>query len=350
MSQVPANLPDVYRREGPVVTVIGDEEGMNFDDARPSPVMLLAGRFWRACKTTTKVGLLVGLAGLYPAMMWSAHEIDDASVDAEEIALWPAPEAGVAISLIAREVEGPGWTGDLPAWRPASQLTAQPAWQDALMVAIADFAQLSAAIVAGDGETDPDLAAAGRLLRPVETEDMTPRLVAGAEALARYSGRVDHGLAGRLDTNAELAQTVGLFANWAQESGRDIGALVGAPDGWPAGQNDVTAFYRARARAHVSNNMLKALAANNPDLEMSASLRAQWREVEMLWERIADQSPLMVSNQEGDGLFLPNHLASMAWHLEQAGEATAQLAELLQGAKPDTALAEADIVILTTSP
>lgn len=350
MTQEHANLPDVYRREGPVVTVIGSEEGMNFEDARPSPVMLIAGRFWSACKTTAKVGVLAGLIGLYPALMWSAHEIDDTPVDSEEIALWPAPEAGVAISLIAREVEGPGWTGDLAAWRPASRLTAQPAWQDALMVAIADFAQLSAAIVGQDSATDPDLAAAGRLLRPVSTEDMTPRLVAGAEALARYSGRVDHGLAGRLDTNSELAQTVGLFANWALESGRDVGALVGSPDGWPAGENEVTAFYKARARAHVAHNMLKALAANNPDLEMSASLRAHWREVEMLWERIAEQSPLMVSNQTGDGLILPNHLASMAWHLEQAQEASAQLAEILRGAQPDTALAEADIVVLTTSP
>ena len=350
MSQVPSNLPDVYRREGPVVTVIGREDGMNFDEARPSPVMLAASRVWRTCKTTMKVALVVGLVGFYPAMMWSAHEIDASQIDGGEIALWPAPEAGVAISLVAREVEGPGWTGDLAGWRPAAQLTAQPAWQEALMVAVADFAQLSAAITAGDGETDPDLAAASRLLRPLDQEEMTPRLIAAAEALARYSGRVDHGLAGRLDTNAELAQAVGLFASWADESGRDVGALVGMPDGWPAGQNDVTAFYRARARAHVAGNMLRALAENNPDLEMSASLRAQWREVEMLWSRIAEQSPLMVSNQEGDGLILPNHLASMAWHLEQAEEATNRLAELLQGAQPDTALAEADMVILTTSP
>lgn len=350
MSRVPARLPDFYRREGPVVTVIGNEDGMNLDEARPSPVMVTASRIWRAGTTLLKGGLIAALVAAYPAMMWSAHSIDDTPVEAGEIALWPAPEAGVAISLIAREVEGPGWTGDMASWRPAARLTAQPAWQESLVVALADFVQLSATVVADDGETDSDLAAASRLLRPLEDEAMTSRLIAAAEAIARYNGRVDHGLAGRLDTNPELAQAIGLFGNWAEESEREIGTLVGMPDGWPAGQGDITAFYRARARAHVATNMLSALAANNPDLEMSASLRAQWREVELLWQRIAEQSPLMVSNQNGDGLLLPNHLASMAWRLEQAGEATSRLAELLHGAQPDTALAEADLVTMTTSP
>ncbi len=350
MSQLPAPVSDVYRREGPVVTIIGNEDDMNFDDIRPSPVMLAASRIWRTCKTVSKIGVIAGVVGLYPGMMWSAHSVDDNAVDSVEISLWPAPEAGVAISLIAREVEGKGWTGDLAGWRPASRLTAQPAWQDALVTAVADFSQLSATIIADDGQADPDLAAASRLLRPVQNEPMTPRLIAAAEALARYSGRVDHGLAGKLDTNAELAQAVGLFAAWADDSAIDIGALVGVPDAWPAGQNDVRAFYRARARAHLTSNLLSALAENNRELEMSASLRAQWREVEMLWQRIAGQSPLMVSNQDGDGLILPNHLASMAWHLEQAGEATSKLAQLLEGASPDTALAQADMVVITTSP
>ncbi len=333
-----------------MVTVIGSHEDFDFDNAHPSPIMLRASRLWRFLTGTAKVALVAGLVGFYPAMMWSAHDIDAGTVDPDELALWSAPEDGVAISLIAREVEQVGWTTDRRAWHPATRLTAQPVWQESLMDALADFANLGANISSGDGTSDPDLAAASRLLRPARGEEMTPRLIAAAEALARHNGRADRGMAGTLDTRSDFAAAATLFARWAGESEHQVASRVGSDEAWPAGQHDVAAFYRARARAHVASNMLTAFAEHNPEIELSASLRAQWRETETLWQRISDQSPLMVSNQDGDGLILPNHLAAMAWHLGQAETASLELAELLLGAQPDTTLVAADFGELTTSP
>jgi len=350
MSVVPVEPASRARKEGPVVTVIGADKNLDLHDASPSPIMTLSKAVWRGVKILGVGVIILSIAGAYPAMRWAAHDIDASLVELDAPSGWAAPVAGVAITLIAREVEGPGWTGDRGSWRPAARLTAQPAWQAGLSDALADFAQLSASLAAKDSRTDPDLEAASRLLRPVSHEAMTPRLVAAAEAFARYNGRVDRGLAGQVDTRADIAQTVKLLAGWAESSHSEVALLVGDPEAWPAGKPAVRAFYRARARAHVANNLLLAMAEHPAGIMETAALRAQYREARALWQRVAAQAPLFVSNQEGDGLFLPNHLAAMAWHLEEAETATRLLASLLEGAKPDMALARADHVVITASP
>lgn len=350
MSLVPVELPKGYRREGPVVTVLGGDKNIDLTMAQPSPVMVHSSRVWRALKFTLKLSAVLAVFFAYPAMMWSAHDINDAPVDAVTAEAWASPSAGVAITLVAREVEGPGWTGDFPAYAPARQLTAQPAWQVALVNALADQVQLAASSVNADGSVDPDLAAASRLLRTKANVETTPRLIAAAEALARYNGRVHAGLVNDFNEPAHLSQTLLLYAAWAGESSADLSALIGHDDGWPASRADVHAFYTARARAHVVNSMLQAATHSHPDLMSRASLRAQVREAQALWHRIASQSPLIVSNQDGDGALLPNHLAAMAWHLDQAEAATLTLSELVMGAQPDMTLAEANAISLTTAP
>lgn len=350
MSLVPATQEDPYRKEGPIVTVIGSDRGMAFEEAQPSPVMVHASRIWRTISFVVKASIVIALVGAYPAMMVASHQIDATPVDLSADQPWAAPEAGVLITLIAREVQGPGMTSDKPSWHPAKRLVAQPAWQAGINDALADFTQLAATMTEAPEGLDPDLAAASRLLRPVAGEALTPRLTAAAEALAGYDGRVERGIAERVDTYGEVSQMLRLFVGWASESGQEIAQLVGANEAWPAAEADVRAFYRARARAHVAVNLLRATTEGQSQIAINASLRAQIREVEMLWGRVAAQAPLMVSNQDGEGLLLPNHLAAMAWHLEQAEAASLGLAEMLLGAEADLTLAGTDTLTLAASP
>lgn len=350
MSLVPVDSREAYRREGPVVTVLGRNKDIDIRNAQPSPVMVHGARIWSAIKALAKVSVLALLIGGYPALMWSAHEVDATPVSQESAQSWTSPTAGVAITLIVRELEGPGWTTDKPGWAPARQLTAQPAWQAGLAGALADYLQIAATGVTRNEKIDPDLSAAARLLRPVEDGEMTPRLIAGVEALARYNGRVHAGLVSDLDTEADLAQALRLFAGWAGESSQQLSTLITHTDGWPASRADVRAFYTARARAQVAVSLLNAAVETHPDLTASASLRAQMRETRAQWDRIARQAPLMVSNQDGDGAFLPNHLAAMAWHLSEAEAASLRMADLVLGAQPDTTLADSDLVLMTSTP
>ncbi len=351
MSLVPMDVPQPYRREGPVVTVLGSDKNLDLSLAEPSPYMIKGQRIWRATKGLVKAAAVAALFVTYPAMMWSAHDINDSPIEAVTAETWASPAIGAGITILAREVEGPGWTADKPAFFPSRQLTAQPAWQAAIADSLADYFQLAAGTVTRDAEIDPDLAAASRLLRNKSDAEMTPRLIAAAEALARFNGRVHAGLIEDLDADADLAQSLRLYASWAEASSEELASLIGHSNGWPASRADVHTYYTARARAHVAASLLQAAVHTHPELMQRASLRAQLYETQALWARIASQDPLVVSNQDGDGAILPNHLAAMAWHLEQAEDASLQLAELILGTQPaDMTLAGADSIILTSSP
>lgn len=351
MTLVPMDVPQPYRREGPVVTVLGSDKNLDLSLAEPSPYMIKGQRIWRLTKGMLKAGALLAAVVTYPTLMWSAHDINDNPIEAVNSETWASPAVGVAITLVAREVEGPGWTGDKPVYAPARQLTAQPAWQEGIADSLADYFQLAAGTVTRTSEIDPDLAAASRLLRTKSDAEMTPRLIAAAEALARFNGRVHGGLAEDLDADVDLAQSLRLYAGWAEASADELASLIGHSNGWPASRADVHAYYTARARAHVAAALLQAAVHTHPELMQRASLRAQLYETQALWARIASQDPLVVSNQDGDGAILPNHLAAMAWHLQQAEEASQQLAELILGTQPaDMTLAGADTVTLTSSP
>ncbi|MEM9738572.1 MAG: hypothetical protein AAF829_01795 [Pseudomonadota bacterium] len=349
MLPVPVETENGYHREGPVVTVLGVDKNLDISAAQPSPYMVKSQKVWRLAKGALKAGLLVLAVGTYPALMWSAHDINDAPLEAVSSETWASPSMGVAITLVAREVEGPGWTADKPSVAPARRLTAQPAWQDGLTNALADYIQLAAGTVTRSSEIDADLAAASRLLRSKSDTEMTPRLIAAAEALARFNGRVHAGITNDLDADQDLAQSLRLFAGWAKHSSTDLGERVGHKAGWPASRSDVHAFYTARARAHVASGMLQAAVHAHPELMQRASMRAQLRETQDMWTRVARQDPLLVSNQDGDGAVLPNHLAAMAWHLEQAEAASIQLADMVSSSQPSLTVADTDVV-LTSSP
>ncbi|MEL7454228.1 MAG: hypothetical protein AAGJ50_12740, partial [Pseudomonadota bacterium] len=142
-----------------------------------------------------KVLAVAGIVLAYPLLTVTSHDIIDAPVDLSEGRHWSAPEAGVAATLITRELNGPGWAADRHRWHPQSRLIALPAWQAGLVAALADHGRLTLSLF--EGQRDQDLATAVRLLGRSDDGATEPRLGAAREALTRYDGRVAAGLAGR---------------------------------------------------------------------------------------------------------------------------------------------------------
>ena len=167
-----STLPVAYLEEGPVVTVLGQEELTLLEYAEPSQVMVFASRWWRRFKTMLKVSIIATVVGAYPAAIVASHHIDDSPIALTEQDGWSVPHAGYAVTLIARELEGRGWSGDKANWHPQSRLTAMPAWQEAMANALAEHTELMSMLGAEDGVPDPDLAAAARLLPVLQSQDM----------------------------------------------------------------------------------------------------------------------------------------------------------------------------------
>ncbi len=339
-----------YAEENRVVMVIG---GRDFDpaEATESPVSVAIRSLWQRIKVLGVGALAVGVVGAYPFLAVQGHKVDTSPVKLTGDEPWAAPDAGVAITLIARELHGTGWVADKADWEPAARLRAMPAWQVGLASALSDYTALTATLASpADAGTDSDLIAASRLLRPVDRQDMTPRLMAAAEALARYEGRVDHGLALRLSSRDQVAQVISLFAHWNVGSAEALDRLVNQPTTWPASDQDIATFYETRARAHVAYNLLNALVESQPALTEGAALRAQVREVQLQLERISGLDPVFVNNAPGDRPLSGSHLAAMAYHSVRAAEASEVLAGMLRTADPDLQVAETGFSFIAASP
>lgn len=320
--------------------VFGDAGYLELKMAEPSPIMLGASKLWRRITFSIKTFVVLSVLGAYPAMMVTSHAIDDRQVSLDQAMPWAVPEAGVAVTLIAREIRGPGWAADRAPWHPQAQLTAMPAWQSALAEALADHTAMSAALIAEAGAPDSDLEAAARLMRIDDDLYIEPRLAAAAEALARYDGRAARGLATRIQGGGALAEELRLFAGWAESSNMTLVAQSGDAAEWPATDSDIAAFYTAKARAHAAHELLFASARAEPKLMANATLRAEVRKVQDLWRRAATQKPLFVYNRGQDNLLMANHLTGMAYLMDEAAAASHALADALETPESSTYMAE----------
>ncbi|MEO1100390.1 MAG: hypothetical protein AAFW65_00940 [Pseudomonadota bacterium] len=349
--QQPRTLPLAYETEDkPKAIVFGDAGYLELEMAEPSPLMVSASRLWRRSKLGAKVLAVCGLIGFYPAMMAHGHRINDAPVSLNHGLPWAAPEAGVAVTLIAREIYGPGWASDREAWHPQAHLRAMPAWQAGLANALSEHTALSASLLAVAGSPDSDLEAAVRLLRAETDLEMAPRLAAAAEALARYDGRAARNLAVSVRGEAALAAELRLFADWADRSKLALDDKAGSTEGWMATDGDVDAFYTAKARAHVAHELLGASARAEPKLMASAAMRAEIRKAELVWRKAATQQPLLVYNRGDDFLGMNSHLENMANIMEDAATTSRALADLLETPPESMYVAQVDPSLLTASP
>lgn len=324
-------LPVQPRREGKSVTLIGTDLPQPYlDEAEPSPLMHTASLWWRRAVKTLQVLAVIGLVGLYPALIVSSHEINDTPVILSADSPWASPETGVIVTLIGRELEGPGWAHDRPGWHPQARLTGLPAWQDSVATSLSQFSRLMATKSATpDSNPDPDLSAAARLLMPELGLDQTARLNAAAEALARYEGRLERNLASRPAGLSDIIDELALFAGWAEASHERLSSRIGTREGWPASREDIEAFFEARARAHVASQLLTASLVSEPDVAVRESVQSRLDQIEAHWRRAAELDPVFVSNQSGGARLMADHLAMMAYYLGEAGEATRELGAAL---------------------
>ena len=324
-------LPVQPRREGKSVTLIGtDLPAPYLDEAEPSPLMHTASLWWRRLIRTLQVLAVLALVGIYPALIATSHQINDAPVILSAESPWASPETGVAVTLIARELEGPGWAGDKPGWHPQARLTGLPAWQSSVSTSLSQFSRLMAGkSQTVDGNPDPDLSAAARLLAPEPGLDQTPRLAAAAEALARYEGRLERDLASKPSGVADVVDELALFAGWADNSYERLSSRIGTREGWPASKEDIQAFFQARARAQVASQLLTASLVSEPDIAVRESVESRLDQIEAYWRRAAELDPVFVSSQAGDARLMADHLAMMAFYLRQAGDATRNLGSTL---------------------
>ena len=346
----PRSLPLAYETEDkPKAIIFGDAGYLELEMAEPSPIMVSASRIWRRVKLAAKASAVCGLLGFYPALMAQGHRINDAPVSLSQELPWASPESGVAVTLIAREIYGAGWASDREAWHPQAQLRAMPAWQGNIANALAEHTTLTASLLSISGARDSDLEAAARLLRMETDVDATPRLAAAAEALARYDGRTARGLAVSLGGDAALAAELRLFADWAERSRLELERQTGGEGVIPR-DDDVDAFYAAKARAHVARELLDASARAEPKLMANAALRAEIRKAEHIWRRAATQKPLMVYNGQTGFLGMTSHVEQMANLMEDAATASRELAELLETPSEAVYVAELDPSLLPSSP
>lgn len=329
-----AKLPKAYEEDirvksRPVPAPV-PEHFISLEHAEPSPLMASMQKGWRRIVGFFKLSLVLAVLGAYPAAVVVSSHIDDGPVVFPPHESWSVSGVGVAIHKLARELAGAGWASDRPEWHPQARLTALPAWQDATAAGLSEHVRLLSEIAATANGPDDDLAAASRLLQAVPGEDMRPRLTAAAEALNRFDTRASRGLALRPAPEETLPREMALFASWAAKDRAALSDRINAEQGsWPASAPDIAAFYTAKAHAHLAHELIVAGKARAYGLTGDTQLAVALARAESAWKRAADMKPVFVSNQAGSAVLLPNHLASMAFYLVEAEEASAYLAAQL---------------------
>ena len=322
-------LPVAYEEaesnvRAPVVTLIGsDLPSAYLDEAEPSPLMESASRLWKRITNTFKLVIVMLLVGGYPVAMMMSHKVDASPVMLSQVTAWTSPEVGVTLIMAGRELTGPGWASDRPAWHPQARLTALPAWQEGLTSALSDYTLLAASLsLNSEAQADPDLLAAGRLLAPTYESDTIPRLNAAAEALQRYDGRLARGLAAAPSGQDSILAELGLFADWAVTAQERLRTSADDGGAWPASRADIEAIYLARAHAHAAAQLINASLSAEPDLIFNRDLSEARDTALTAWTRAAQFNPVFISSQSGTGRFLSDHPATMAYYMSEAELAT----------------------------
>ena len=319
----------------PVVTLIGaDIPPAYLDDAEPSPLMDVAARFWSRVLTYVRMALAAVLVLGYPAAIVLSHEINDHPVVLPKTSNWASIEAGTALTLLGRELTGPGWVSDRSGWHPQSRLTALPAWQDGIAGGLSDYTGLLASLTVDDsGLADEDLDAASRLLAPAAGVMAVPRLNAAAEALQRYDGRLARGLAEPASGVDVFDSKLALYADWAVDAADKLKKQASSADAWPASSEDITEIYEARARAHVAHQLILASLTAEPNLLSAEGATEAADQVFFSWRRAAEFKPLIVTSQANTGTIFADHPATLSFYMTEAAEATRNLRNVL---KPPT--------------
>ena len=276
----------------------------------------------------------------YPAMVVLGHQLDDSKVELGDNRHWTVSEIGVATTLIARELDGPGWVSDKHPWHPQSRLTALPAWQSGVLSALSDHGRLLLDILAS--ERDQDLIAAVRLLDTNEVHKTADRLLAATEAFARYDDRVAGGVTRAPNGPSALLARLDASTVWAAREYAKLADISNPGDGWLPSQEAIATVYTAKAVAHVTFAMLAVATEQETAILGTFAGQEQTQDMLRKWNTAARMRPLFVSNHGSDSLTGTSHPAILALHLDQARLATQLLAQDLRAALADKSDLETD--------
>lgn len=339
-----AKLPKAYEEDhrSTARPAAGPEHFINLEGAQPSPIMIGFQRLWRGLIGFARLALILAIIGAYPAAVFTSSKIYDDPVVFPQGETWAVPGVGVAIHKVGRELKGAGIVSDRASWHPQARLTALPAWQDATFAALSEYAKLLSVAAAKPAGPDNELEVASNLLAVVPGEPMAPRIAMAGEALNRYDTQANRGSAMRPMPEDTLPMEMAMFARWAAADRAALSDRINAEqDVWLASREDISAFYAAKARAHLAHELILTTKARAYNITGDTELAVALARAESAWRRAAELKPFFVSNRSGSGALLPNHLSSMAYYLTEAEEASAHLAaKLAPPPPPEVAVGE----------
>lgn len=283
-------------------------------------------------------GLVLVLLALYYSigMIWVHRVDDDTDFRAPPADALPgASEAvGVAIALIAREVDEYRWTANDPFFLPAAALDNMPNFQQGIFAALSRFAiELTDQIgrLRGSSEVDADLEKAAGLLKypgtvwifdfstslaPTATSEAQYR--AARRALVRYNERLAQGQATFEQRADNLLATLDRIAADVGSSSAALDRHIRDNAGWLIDTEADDLFYRVKGRLYAYYLLLDALAADYRNVIEERELGPVWQQMLGSFRTAAALDPWVVVNGAPDAQILPSHLAAQGFYLLRA--------------------------------
>ena len=303
----------------------------------------ISGNTWRKLA----VGALVLLALYYPVGMLVTHRIDDNLDFAYQSGQQPGGSHAVAVvsALIEREVNTHGWVMNDPFFKPSSLLDNMPNFQQGMFAAFARFAiELRDQIgrTRGSSTVDRDLNdAAGLLPYPGDvwifnfstslfpTASAEQQYMKAQRALDSYNRRLASGEAVFDRRSDNLLATLDRIA-------LDVGASSAAIDNhiteysgdWLDFQAD-DLFYNMKGQTYGYAMILTALREDFTDIIAARDVTNIYDQMLASFRAVAALDPLVVTNNELDDQFIPNHLAAQGFYLLRARTQLREITNIL---------------------
>lgn len=302
----------------------------------------VSGGTWR--RVVLGAAALVAL--YYPIGMIVVNKIDDDTTFAPP----PAGEgasASVAMvsALIDREVNGHGWVLNDPFFKPGALLDNMPSFQQGMFAAFSRFAiELRDQVgrTRGSSATDPDLEEAGGLLpypgdvwifnfstSLLPTASSERQYLKARSALETYNRRLASGDAVFERRADNLLATLDRIA-------LDIGASSAALDrhitdhaGDFVDFHADDLFYNVKGQAYGYYMILSTLRTDFAGVIETRDLAGAYDQMLGSFRALAELDPLVVTNNELDGQFLPNHLANQGFYLMRARTQLREITNIL---------------------
>ncbi len=291
---------------------------------------------------------LVLVFGLYyPVGMVLTHKIDDRLDYQVPAELEPGASRSVAIAaaLVQREVQQNGWVANDPFFMPGAMLDNMPNFQLGIIHALGRFGfelvdQLGR--TRGSSQTDTDLQNAAGLLQYSGTKwyfDFSTSLLPTAKSEEQYMSAYRS----LQKYNARLAQGQAVFERRSDNLlaaldriAIDLGSSSAALDRriiegsamWYDDQAD-DLFYSIKGQAYAYYLILRELKQDYANIVRDKELAGTWDQMLESFSAAAALKPLVVVNGKPDGLILPNHLASMGFHVLRARAQIREISNIL---------------------